>query len=72
MADISPIITMITLNVNGLIVSSKRRFSDWIKKKHVFWIQFCAVYMRHRLDLKIQGGEKRKRKDQDMPCKQQS
>ena len=32
MADISPTITLITLNVNGLIILSKQRFSGWIKK----------------------------------------
>lgn len=55
MTDISPTITVITLNVNGLIIPSKQRFSGWIKKK-LFLIQFFTVYMRHILSLKIQEG----------------
>ena len=60
MADISPTITIITLNVNGLIVSSKRRDFQTGSKKNVFWIQFCAVYMRQIRFKDTGGGGKEK------------
>lgn len=71
MTGISLSITIITLNVNGFIILSKGRnfIFQTESEKHVFWIQFCTVYMRYILDLKIQKGAKRNTKDQDTSYK---
>lgn len=47
MADISPTITVITLNVNGIIIPSKQRFSGWIKKKHFLDTILYCLYETH-------------------------
>lgn len=54
MADINPTISIITVNVNRLNNSIKRKkLSDRIKENK---IQTHAVYERHTLDSKIQTG----------------